>query len=97
MSVNLQLNLIYKFSGLSPSESFQLFVLCVQLLQREIRHTHTSHNLVLTFGGQSVAAQWRRVPLHGVETGGDQHDVRSELIGDGHHHRPESGRVGCQD
>lgn len=42
----------------------------------------------LTFGRQSVAPQGRGVPLHGVEARGDQHQVRGELVGDGHHHAP---------
>lgn len=49
----------------------------------------------LTFRRQSVAAQWGRVSLHSVEARGDQHNVRGKLVGDGHHHGPESGRAEC--
>lgn len=43
---------------------------------------------VLTFGGDLVPSQGSGVSLGGIKPSRHQNDIRRELLGNGHHHRP---------
>lgn len=43
---------------------------------------------MLTLGRDIVASKWRLVTLHCIEAGGHQNHIRTEMLGDRHHHIP---------
>lgn len=55
---------------------------------REASLWWTSVCAALTLSGDVVSAKRRLMTLHCVEACGHQNHIRTELLGDGHHHTP---------